>query len=138
MLREYRDNALATGGQVFLTMTFLLDQSRHLVDAMVRTLMRLFVTRRNLLEWETAATTERRLGNRLAHFCGTMWPAVAATAAIAGLVIAIDRPGAVAAAPFLVLWLASPLVAYRVSRPREAAEAPLTPAQRQELRAHRP
>ena len=134
VLREFRDNALATGSQVFLSATFMLDQSRLMVDAIVRTLIRLFITRRNLLEWETAATTERRLGRGLTHFCRTMWPAVATAAGIAGLVIAIDRPDAVAAAPFLALWLASPLVAYRVSRPRQAAEAPLTPPQRQELR----
>ena len=35
------------------------------VDAIARTLVRLFVTRRQLLEWETAASTEQRLGTGL-------------------------------------------------------------------------
>ena len=39
-----------------------------------------------------------------------------------------------AAAPFLVAWLLSPYVAFRVSRPRPVAEPPLTDAERRALR----
>ena len=46
-------------------------------DAIVRTLVRLFVTRRKLLEWETAASTEQRLGTGLRDFIAEMWPAPA-------------------------------------------------------------
>ena len=37
-------------------------------DAIVRTLWRLLVTRRKLLEWETAAADRARLGTSLANF----------------------------------------------------------------------
>ena len=45
---------------------FLAYRAVLLLDAIVRTLVRLFVTRRKLLEWETAASTEQRLGSRSA------------------------------------------------------------------------
>ena len=41
---------------VGLGFTFLADQAWLMVDAILRTLMRLYATRRNLLEWTTAAS----------------------------------------------------------------------------------
>ena len=41
--------------QAFLSVAFLPDQAWRTADAVARTLARLFVTRRNLLEWTTAA-----------------------------------------------------------------------------------
>ena len=52
----------------------------------MRTLVRLFVSRRKLLEWETAASTEQRLGTDLAHFVRAMWPGPALAIAIVVLV----------------------------------------------------
>ncbi|HXG11673.1 MAG TPA: glycosyl transferase family 36, partial [Gemmataceae bacterium] len=72
-LREMEASFPATAGQVLLKIAFLADQAYNCVDAIGRTLVRLFITRRNLLEWETAATTERRLGSGFVHFCATMW-----------------------------------------------------------------
>src|SRR5207237_6785703 len=64
----------ATGAQAGLTVIFLADQARQSVDAVARTLARLFVTRRHLLEWETAFATERRLGTALGKFWRNLWP----------------------------------------------------------------
>src|SRR5260370_39503244 len=44
--------------RVALFLALLLQQSVIMVDAAVRTLFRMLVTRRNLLEWETAAQAE--------------------------------------------------------------------------------
>ncbi len=96
-----RDSVPATAGQSLLTITFLADQARTLVDAVARTLVRLFVTRRNMLEWETAASTERRMGADLAHFVAGMWQAPAIAVAL-GVAVALVRPSAlVAAGPVL-------------------------------------
>ena len=64
----------------------------------MRTLARLFVTRRKLLEWETAASTEQRLGTGLVHFVSSMWPAPALAIAIGALVVVL-RPGASGGGP---------------------------------------
>ena len=117
-----------------LTITFLADQARLLVHATALTLYRLFVTRKNLLEWETAAAAESRLGAGLSGFFRTMWQASALAGAVAALV-AIVRPGSLwAAAPVLAAWALSPLVAYWVSKPRRAVETPLSEAERDALR----
>jgi cyclic beta-1,2-glucan synthetase len=134
---QLRDLALclrATGGQVLLTTVFLAEQARLLFDAVARTLIRLGLTRRHLLEWETAATTERRLGLDLASFLLTMWPAPVLAAGAAILTWSV-RPEALAqATPLLLAWFLSPAVAYLVSRPFRVAEAPLEAAERRELR----
>ena len=123
-----------TAGQVLLWIAFLADQARRLVDAIARTLHRLFVSHRRLLEWETAAATEHRLGTGLANFFRTMWPSPAWAVGI-GLLVALVRPAALpAAAPVLLAWFVAPVVAYWVSRPRRAAESPLTESEKAELR----
>ena len=123
-----------TAAQVLLSSTFLAEQARLLTDAVARTLFRLFVSRRHLLEWETAAAAEQRLGNGLGPCLRMMWfsPALAA---VLGLTLAFLRPGALpAAAPFLVAWLAAPFVAFVVSRPPHVVEETLTSEERRPLR----
>src|SRR5262249_49729517 len=113
---------------------FLADQARLMVDAIARTLVRLTVTRRHLLEWETAASTERRLGTGFIAFFVSMWPTGLLTLAMV-LAVVLFRPEALpGAALFLLPWLASPAVAFWVSRPRERVEAPLSALERRQLR----
>ncbi len=124
--RRWRDSMPATLGQVAMAIAFLANQARTLVDAIARTLARVFVTHKNMLEWETAASTERRLGAGLVNFIFNMWPAPALSAALAAAV-AIARPSALpAAAPVLSAWFLSPLIAFWVSRPRRSDEERLT------------
>ena len=124
----------ATAGQSFLWIAFLADQARRLLDAVGRTLFRLGVSHRNLLEWETAAATEHRLGTGIGNFFRAMWFSPAFAIVTAG-VIDLVRPAALlAAAPVLLAWFLAPVVAYWVSRPKRVREIPLTPPERAELR----
>jgi cyclic beta-1,2-glucan synthetase len=133
-LRDLRTGLGATAGQVLLSIIFLAEQARLSLDAILRTLYRLVVSRKRLLEWETAASTERRLGTGLAHFGANMWPALILAVSV-GVFVGVVRPGALpAAAPLLAAWLLSPLVAWWVSRPREVREAQLTDDERRALR----
>ena len=110
------DVALAAA-QVGLGLAFLAHQAWLMVDAIVRTLARLYATRRNLLEWTTAAQAKASQDLDLAGFYRQMAGGVAIAAATAVLVLAA-KPGADwIAAPFVVLWLLSPLVARWVSLP---------------------
>jgi len=133
-LLRLRDSVPAMMAQVLLAITFLANQARISLDAMARTLVRLFVTRRNLLEWETSASTDRRLGSGIVHFALTMWSAPALALVITVLIARI-HPGALwAATPLLLAWFVSPLVAYWVSRPKPVVESPLSLEERRELR----
>ncbi len=133
-LKKAWERLPSTFGQVGLELVFLAYRAVLLLDAIVRTLVRLLVTHRKLLEWETAASTEQRLGTGLAHFAAVMWPAPALAIAIAVAIVAL-RPGAIAvAAPFLVAWLLSPYMAFRVSLPRPVVRLHLTGPERTALR----
>ena len=110
------DVALAAA-QVGLGLAFLAHQAWLMVDAIVRTLARLYATRRNLLEWTTAAQAKASQDLDLAGFYRQMAGGVAIAAATAVLVLAAKPGAGWIAAPFVVLWLLSPLVARWVSLP---------------------
>ena len=117
-------------GQVFLTLVFLPYDAFISLEAISRTLVRLLVTRKRLLEWQTAGDAERTAHSGLPEFCATMW--IAPVLALAsGSFLAVAHPAPlVLAAPILCLWLASPWIAWRISEPLEpAALPPLRPRQ---------
>ena len=108
------DVALAAA-HVGLGITLLAHQAWLMVDAIVRTLARLYATRRNLLEWTTAAQAKASHDLDLAGFYRQMAGGVAIAAAVAILVLVVKPGAGWIAAPFVVLWLLSPLVARWVS-----------------------
>lgn len=123
-----------TVGQILLTASFLLDQARTALQAIGITLYRLFGTRRHLLEWETAAATEQRLGNGLQQVFVHMWPASLVGLGVLVLVVLRNPSALPAALPFLLLWAMSPVLAWFVSKPRVIVEAVLTDDDRRALR----
>ena len=101
-----------------LQLTFLANQASETLHAITVTLVRLSITKHRLLEWETAAASDRRGGPpRLATFITDM--IASPLIALGGLCLAIGlRPHALpAAVPVLALWMAAPVVAYALSRP---------------------
>jgi cyclic beta-1,2-glucan synthetase len=98
-----------------LNVTFLADQARLMSDAILRTLWRLFVSRRHLLEWVPAAQTLVRPRLDLAGFIVRMSGAI--YIAIAALLVALlfGHGAWPVAALFVALWLVSPVVARTVS-----------------------
>jgi cyclic beta-1,2-glucan synthetase len=103
-----------------LLFVFLPHQAAVTADATLRTLVRVLITKRHLLEWTTAANTAASVGRRNPVLISWTEMAVAPLAAVAiGAVLIRLRPGAlVIAAPFLILWFASPEIARRISRGR--------------------
>jgi cyclic beta-1,2-glucan synthetase len=109
--------------QSSLTLAFLMHQAVGMADAIVRTLVRVYGTRRHLLEWLTAAQAKTGLRLDLASFYRRMAPSVAAAAAV-GLVL-VEQPGNwPLVAPFLAFWMLAPLVARGVSLPPRTDEEP--------------
>ena len=96
------------------------------LDAIVRTVGRMLVTRKRLLEWNPSGDQDRNSRTDLVAFCRTMWiaPFLASAAAI---YLALSRPAALAVAgPILALWFASPVIAWWISRPLARRGARLT------------
>ena len=121
--------------RVALTITLLADQAYLMADAIVRTVVRVYGSRRRLLEWVTAAQSKVGIGLDLSGFYRRMAPAVGLALVAAAVVIAVQPASSLVAAPFLVLWALSPLVAQRISLPpRVAGYAPLSASQERLLR----
>ncbi|MGH7710868.1 MAG: GH36-type glycosyl hydrolase domain-containing protein, partial [Gemmatimonadaceae bacterium] len=134
-------DAMTSAQQLALAITFLPHQAWLSAEAIVRTLWRLFVTNRKLLEWQTASLVERATLSTFGHVWRAMWPAVTATVAITVVVGALALPGrsalldgasalgalspngartwqfALALLPLAVTWAASPIIAYSLSVP---------------------
>ena len=96
------------------------------LDAMVRTLWRLRVSHQRLLEWTSSGDLDRQRRRDLIAFYRMMGIAPA-LAVVTALGLALAKPAALAVAgPLLLLWLASPAIAWWMSRPLARREARLT------------
>ena len=109
--------------QTLLALTMLAHQTWLMVDAVVRTLGRVYVTKRNLLEWVTAAQAGYGADLRLRVFYWHLrWGVL--LAAGAGLLVALLKPGAwPVALPFVLLWMLSPVLAWHISVPPKIAKS---------------
>jgi cyclic beta-1,2-glucan synthetase len=115
-----RDVVLAAS-QIGLTLTMMAYQAWLMSDAIVRTLVRVYGTRRRLLEWMTAAQAKAGLRLDLLGFYRRMGGGIVLAVA-AAVAVAWGRPEAwPVAVPFLVLWAAAPAVARWLSLPRSTA-----------------
>ncbi len=99
-----------------LTITFLPDQAWQMGDALVRTLYRMLVTHRNLLEWTTAAqakiTRRPDAGNAYRQMAG----GTALGWSLSTIAMAVAPHSWPVVVPFALLWLAAPAVALWISR----------------------
>jgi cyclic beta-1,2-glucan synthetase len=131
-LRAASDQA----GRWLLAVVFLAQDTVVSLDAIVRTLWRLFVSRRHLLQWTPAAEVEARLEQGSSR--ALAWRDLAAAplgAAAFSLVIALARPDALAAAaPVLLLWALSPEIALFLGRERKTTAETVSEDQRRFLR----
>jgi cyclic beta-1,2-glucan synthetase len=116
----WRDLSLALS-QIGFHLALLPDQAWLMADAIVRTLYRLFVSHRHMLEWVTAAQAKFGLPLNIPGFYRRMAGGLALSVA-AGIAVAYaPQESWLAAAPFLILWVCSPIVAQRASRPQTFA-----------------
>jgi cyclic beta-1,2-glucan synthetase len=127
---SYRGHARAVGadfvaatGQVVLSVAFSAHIASSMADAILRTLYRMTVSRRLLLEWRTASQAARAAKGGLASHIRAMWglAPVVALALVPALVAGSSATVWLGAA-FGVLWLASPVIAWAVSKPLVSEE----------------
>ncbi len=124
--------------QASTTLALLPYEACFSLEAIARALGRTLVTHRRLLEWDPSSATEgdpqqQRSGDLAASFRAmAVAPGLAALATVA---IAVVRPAALPmAAPILVLWAMSPVLAWWLGRPRARELSGLTHGQTRFLR----
>jgi len=115
------------------SLIFLPHQALISMDAILRSVGRVFVTRRKLLEWETAAEAEAANRSRATVDIYLEWtPYIAMLIAIA---VGFLRPESLpAAAPLLVLWIASRGFSNWLNRPPKPANRRISDDQAHLLR----
>jgi len=100
---------------LLLTLIFLAHQTMLALDAVVRALVRRFVTQYRLLEWETAAESELNPRGRATVDVYLNWMPLLSI--LLGLLVWAVRPRALPAAlPVLLLWACSKLVSVWLNR----------------------
>jgi len=106
------------------------------VDAIVRTLYRLLVSKRHLLEWTTASAVARLYGRQrsVGDVWERMWVAPTFALLSALVVAAVRLPALATATPLLLGWLCSPLLVYLISRPLQRKDPTISEEDRELLR----
>ena len=133
-------DAVMSLNQLAIALLFLPHQAVVSADAILRTMWRLLISRRNLLEWQTASQSERATPRALLEVWKRMAAAVLIAVIVAGLVVGIairgmppyvpsfaaaragENPGAwllflVCTIPLVAAWIGSPNVAHALSAP---------------------
>ncbi len=102
---------------------FLSHQAYLMIDAIARTIYRLLFSRKNLLEWTTAAQSHSNSKSSIVASYRAMLPSV--TIGLFALVIAAFRAGHmwIVVAPFAAAWILAPFVAYKMSLSPELEDA---------------
>ncbi|TMM51326.1 cellobiose phosphorylase [Sulfitobacter sabulilitoris] len=133
-VREWHRHFADHSGRWLLAVVFMAHDALNALDAIARTLWRIAVSKRKLLEWVSFGhATPAGLPGRAAHW-RVMWPTVAMLAVLGAVMAYVDPVALAGAAPLLVLWLAAPEVAYYTARPHKDRTAPLAPSDRDYLR----
>ncbi|MDB4240865.1 cellobiose phosphorylase [Yoonia sp.] len=113
-------NIRVTSGRWFFFIAFLVSDTVIALDAILRTLWRVFVSGKNRLQWTSAAHASQKAlrGSIRQTSWSVMWPSSASALAMAVYLARFDPQGFWAAGPVLALWLIAPEISVWSARPR--------------------
>ncbi|MEI7685428.1 MAG: glucoamylase family protein, partial [Planctomycetota bacterium] len=132
-------NAVARGfgeqiAPAFITLFFAPYDAYMSIDAIVRTLYRMFWSHERMLEWKTSSDAQLGAEAELIKFYRSMSIAPA-LAAMVFILMAVWHPWLlVAAGPLLGFWFVAPAIAWWLSEPLEIQKPQLTDKQQTFLR----
>ncbi|MCX6560203.1 MAG: hypothetical protein NTZ26_06770 [Candidatus Aminicenantes bacterium] len=116
-----------------LALAFILYETLLTLGGVATTLVRMFVTRKHLLQWTSYADMARATSGGVT--VSQVLTAIVSTAAAAGAILGIHPAALAPASPVLLAWLLSPLIAWFIGRPIDHAPAPLSAGDTARLRA---
>ncbi|MDZ4242654.1 MAG: glucoamylase family protein [Candidatus Omnitrophota bacterium] len=130
VLSSFKKSAL----RFFFSLVFLLHESFYSLDAIVRTLWRMFVSRRRLLEWRTLLEARASLPNHILGCYRSMPLEPVAAVLLLGCSAFLFPHFDGTALIFLSLWFVSPAAVYVISRPSSPRKIMLSKTQSSFLR----
>ncbi len=116
-----RDAAFASA-QVVARVVLMAHNAWSMGDAIARTLYRLAVSRRRMLEWRTASAAARSDGRDLSSHFRAMAGVLPVAVAGVAIPLAAGSTGAYVGALFAVMWAASPAFAWLISQSAETED----------------
>jgi cyclic beta-1,2-glucan synthetase len=119
-----------------LDLVFLPHETLVALDASISTLVRMIITRKHLLQWTSSAHTAKLFGKKVR--VRSLWREMFTTSIVIiglAIIVALRNPNVFPiAAPFLLSWSLSPLIAHWISLPTQHRKTPLSEDQIQTLR----
>ncbi|MES2933196.1 MAG: glucoamylase family protein, partial [Pseudomonadota bacterium] len=132
-LRQHLRATLRDSGihfsHVLLGLTFLAYETYFSLDAIVRTLWRMGVSHKLMLEWNPSHQSKRASNLTFAGAYSAMWVSPLLAIATAFGLMWLRPEALVVAAPVLLLWLVAPAVARWISLPQLRRLVPLIAGQ---------
>ncbi|HPL58532.1 MAG TPA: hypothetical protein PLT22_10160, partial [Flexilinea sp.] len=125
-----------------LAVAFLPYEAYYSTDAIFTTLYRLFISKKDLLQWTTAAQTAHLFGLQRKNISWRKMTGVAGVSLLLTILLQFIwgfsgnglAPAVITASPVLLLWLLSPLIAWWINLPIIKKSAKLNPDQLKLLR----
>jgi len=112
-------------GQIAFTFLCLPYEAFFSMDAVLRTLWRMLVANKRLLEWNPSGDTDLTIRKGLTGAIRTLWISPVVSVAAATFLAYSQSEALVLALPVLALWFVSPVVTWWVSEPLLRREAML-------------
>lgn len=133
-IKDRSKNLLLILENTFLTFAFIPYKAYLVLDAITRTIYRLVISKKNLLEWQTAENAEFQCGKTLKDYLRLM--AICPIAGILLIAFSIYKGQnfGITLATYSIVWILSPFIAYYISLPRESGINSLPIFQQQVLR----
>lgn len=103
--------------QQLLELTLLPYEVYINTDAIIRTLWRMFISHKKLLNWNPFSSLQQLIPVTILKTYRRMWFEPLLAVLVYGYLTFYDPDAVLFALPFLSFWMAGPLIAYAVSRP---------------------
>jgi cyclic beta-1,2-glucan synthetase len=108
--------------QVALRVVFIADTAYMMADAIARALYRLFVSRKLMLQWRTAASAQAVAQTTILGHYRVMWHAPVLALLALALAALPGGNAFLVGVPFALLWILSPAAAWYVSQSAETED----------------
>jgi len=102
-------------------LVFLPYETLTMIDAIMTTLVRIYISHKRLLQWQTSAHTIKLFGKQqnISIIWSRMFGAPVVSAIVGLLIYIINSNALWVSLPLLVIWFISPQIAYWISKVRE-------------------
>jgi cyclic beta-1,2-glucan synthetase len=117
-LKMWLSDVLLSFVNCFLILAFLPDKSLKILDALVRTLLRMAFTQNHLLQWVSSDEIERTHKSSLVNYYKLMSTSIGLALVISIVALSYSFTYFFTTLPFVLLWLLAPAMAWFLSQPK--------------------